>query len=215
MRPLSPAGEDVRLSSCAARHCAGTAGEVRRHPGSSRWNIAPGIGALRLTCCQNSRISQLEAKVAKLDDILGSQQVGVGVSEASRANDRSASRSPSTGAGETAEPSPIQPGDGVSLDPFQLGLLSTETGEVLLNRFRRSLTPHFPFVIIPESLKVTELNRDKPIVCLAVLFASAHDDEVLQGRISRLFEQMLAAALFQGRIASLENLQGLLVYIAW
>ncbi|KAL2277754.1 hypothetical protein FJTKL_15193 [Diaporthe vaccinii] len=59
------------------------------------------------------------------------------------------------------------------------------------------------------------VHREKPIVCLAILFASSYDDGILQGRISRLFEQMLATALLQGRIASLENLQGLLIYTAW
>lgn len=109
----------------------------------------------------------------------------------------------------------IQPANGISLDPFQLGLLSTETGNMLLDRFRKSLTPWFPFVIIPESTTVTDLHREKPIVCLAVIFASAYDDGILQGRISRMFEQMLATALLQGRIASLENLQGLLIFTAW
>lgn len=171
----------------------------------------------RLICCRNSRISELEAKIAKLDNILGSQQQQLsGGSGASPVSDRGASRSSSTAAGETAEEPPQnQPTNGVSLDPFQLGLLSIETGDMLLDRFRRLLTPYFPFVIIPESSKVTELHREKPIVCLAVIFASSHDDGVLQGHISRLFEQMLATALLQGRIASLENLQGLLIFTAW
>lgn len=141
--------------------------------------------------------------------------MGSGGSTTSPASDRGASRSPSTEAGETAESSRAQPANEVSLDPFELDLLSIETGDLLLDRFRISLTPYFPFVIIPESSKVTDLHREKPMVCLAVLFASSYDDGVFQGRISRLFEQMLATALLQGRIASLENLQGLLIYTAW
>lgn len=139
-----------------------------------------------------------------------------GGSEASPVSGRDVSRSSSAAAGETAdEASRIQHANGVSLDPFQLGLLSIETGELLLDRFRRSLSPYFPFVVIPQSAKVADLHREKPIVCLAVLFAASIDDRALQARIARLFEQMLATALLQGSISTLENLQGLLIYISW
>lgn len=165
---------------------------------------------------RHSRISQLEAEIARLDNILASQQGSSGGSAVSPASDRGASGSSSTAAGEEdEEPARVQPVNGVSLDPFQLGLLSIETGDLLLDRFRRSLTPYFPFVIIPESSNVTDLHREKPIVCLAVLFASSYDNGILQGRLARLFEQMLVTALMQGRISSLDNLQGLLIYTAW
>lgn len=203
----------MHLPSRTARRCTGTAVKVRDIFG--RGVCWSGYDALRLTRCRDSRISQLEAKIAKLDNILSSQQTGSGRSTASPASERGASRSPSTEAGEAAESSRTQSANGVSLDPFQLGLLSIETGDLLLDRFRRSLTPYFPFVMIPESSQVTDLHREKPIVCLAILFASSYDDEAFQGRISRLFEQMLATELLQGRIASLENLQGLLIYTAW
>lgn len=62
---------------------------------------------------------------------------------------------------------------------------------------------------------MTDLHREKPIMCLAVLFASSYDNGILQGRLARLFEQMLVTALMQGRISSLDNLQGLLIYTAW
>lgn len=214
MRPLSAAEKDLCLPSFTKRSCTGTSDKVRDV--ESQYEIIVwAIGTLRLTRYQHSRINELEAKIAKLDSILSSQKVGSGGSTASPSSDRGASRSPSTEVGEKAEPSRIQPANGVSLDPFQLGLLSTETGDILLDRFRKSLTPWFPFVIIPESTTVTDLHREKPIVCLAVIFASAYDDGILQGRISRMFEQMLATALLQGRIASLENLQGLLIFTAW
>lgn len=119
-------------------------------------------------------------------------------------------------AGEIGEgPFETKRANGVSLDPFQLGLLSIETGEMLLDRFKRSLTPYFPFVIIPEPSKVTDLHQEKKLLCLAVLFAASNNDRGLQARIARLFEQMLAMVLLQGRISTLENLQGLLVYTAW
>lgn len=174
-----------------------------------------GHEALWLTRYRDSRISQLEAKIAELDNILSSQQVGSRGSTGSPVSNPGASRSPSTEAGRASESSRIQPTSEFSLDPFQLGLLSIETGDLLLDRFRRSLTPYFPFVIISESSKVTDLHQEKPIVCLAILFASSCDDRILQRQISRLFEQMLATTLMQGRIASLENLQGLLIWTAW
>jgi len=195
---------------------------MRRRNGKSKkslleeTNVRSSLEALRLTRYQHSRISQLEAEIARLDNILGSQQGSGAGSNSSPVSDRGASRSSSTAAGEEAgESTRVQPVNGVSLDPFELGLLSIETGDLLLDRFRISLTPYFPFVIIPESLRVAALHREKPIVCLAILFASSHDNGVLQARLSRLFEQMLAIELLQGRIASLENLQGLLVYTAW
>ncbi|KAI3396739.1 hypothetical protein diail_11766 [Diaporthe ilicicola] len=199
LRPVFPAEEDMHLPSCAARHCSGTSGK-----------------ALRLTYYRNSRIGQLEAKIDKLDEILTSQQIVSEGSDASPTSNCEASRSSSTVSGEMGEePLRIQNANGVSLDPFQLGLLSVETGEILLDRFRKSLTPYFPFVIISDSSKVTDLHREKTLVCLAVLFAASNDDRGLQAHLARLFEQTLATALLQGSIPTLENLQGLLIYIAW
>lgn len=171
---------------------------------------------MRLTYRRHSRIRQLEAEIARLDSILVSQQGGSAGSDLSPSSDHGAPRSPSVAAGEgTEESTAVPPVNGISLDPFELGLLTPDTGNLLLTRFRISLTPNFPFVIISESVEVTDLHREKPIVCLAILFASSHDDGILQARLSRLFEQMLATSLLQGRIATLENLQGLVIYIAW
>lgn len=117
---------------------------------------------------------------------------------------------------ESAIPAAATPTD--PHDPFALGLLNPEKGEILLDRFRSTMAPRFPFVVLPdgdnrELLKL--LRRERPHLCLAVLAASASDDFVLQRELSRLFNKAVASGLTTGRIRTLDVLQGLLVHLAW
>jgi len=129
---------------------------------------------------------------------------------------------PSSGQSDSDSPTPAAVG---THDPFSRGLLDVERAGPLFRRFRASMTPRFPFVVLPATddgsgtEKETEglqlLRRQRPFLCLAALAASCHDDFVLQRELSRLFNESLSARLATGNIRSLDVLQGLLVHLAW
>ncbi|KAK1992403.1 hypothetical protein LX36DRAFT_588497 [Colletotrichum falcatum] len=112
-------------------------------------------------------------------------------------------------------PRPSLPGyAAASHDPFKSGQLSLDKGQDLLNRFRARLTPHFPFVIIPDSEHISTLRQTRPALCLALLAASSHDDVRLQRALGQMFNELVAARLVSGNFTCLDVLQGLLVHLA-
>ncbi|KAM5342328.1 hypothetical protein ACJ41O_013294 [Fusarium nematophilum] len=102
-----------------------------------------------------------------------------------------------------------------SLNPFNRGLLSFDQGQDLLDAFRSKMTPHFPFVAVPDALSVQELVREKPALCVAVLSAASYGDPRLQRALGKLFNEVVAIRLIGGPFASIDMLQGLLVHLAW
>lgn len=77
------------------------------------------------------------------------------------------------------------------------------------------MTAHFPFVVLPQSLPVSELARDRPCTCLAVLAAASHGKLKLQRSLGSLLNELIASKVVIGPIHSLDMLQGLLVNVAW
>ncbi|KAK8096050.1 hypothetical protein PG999_014072 [Apiospora kogelbergensis] len=77
------------------------------------------------------------------------------------------------------------------------------------------MTAHFPFVVLPQSLHVSELARDRPCTCLAVLATASHGKLKLQRSLGSLLNELIASKVAIGPIHSLDMLQGLLVNVAW
>lgn len=79
------------------------------------------------------------------------------------------------------------------------------------------MIPHFPFVLIPDTVTAQDLARDKPCLCVAVFCVSCSDDPVLQKSIGRLFNQMVSMRLLakKGWFTTMDLLQALLVGLAW
>lgn len=160
-----------------------------------------------------SRIEQLEAK---LNRIASTQQFSRDGSQVSSANGSEPSASASARTLTSADNENVVGfGTMSSFDPFERGMLSTATGNTLLDQFRAKMAPYFPFVIIPESTRIEDLRPARLFLCVATLFASSHEDLDLQRNLARLFEQMVAAKLLEGGFASFDILQGLIVYLAW
>lgn len=138
----------------------------------------------------------------------------------SRRHASSAISGPKGGQAETVPPTP---GPVNPHDPFTHGLLDAEKAEHLLQRYRSTLTPRFPFVVLPDDrvrdgdgeTALEFLRRERPSLCLAVLAVSASDDFVLQRELGRLFNECAANGLITGKVRSLDMLQGLLVHLAW
>lgn len=102
-----------------------------------------------------------------------------------------------------------------SLDPFQRGILSVEHGQELLDSFRSKMTSYFPFVVIPDSFSVRELQQQKPHLCIAVLAAASFRNVKNQRALGGFFNEVIAQRLAKGPFATLDLLQGLLVHLAW
>jgi hypothetical protein len=93
--------------------------------------------------------------------------------------------------------------------------LSLEKGQDLLDTFRIRMSPHFPFVVVPENVPIQGLVQDKPALCVAILAATSHEDLRLQQELGRLFNELVVVRMIKGPFASLDMLQGLLVHLAW
>ncbi|KAH7246476.1 hypothetical protein BKA59DRAFT_200191 [Fusarium tricinctum] len=100
-------------------------------------------------------------------------------------------------------------------NPFARGLLSFEKGQDLLDIFKIRMSPHFPFVVVPENIPIQGLVQDKPALCVAILAAASHEDLRLQQDLGILFNELVVVRMIKGPFASLDMLQGLLVHLAW
>ncbi|KAF4455689.1 hypothetical protein FALBO_15570 [Fusarium albosuccineum] len=114
---------------------------------------------------------------------------------------------------------PDAPGDifnaDASLDPFERGILSLETGAALLDQFRTRMTPYFPFVVFAKDVSIEELNSQHPCACLAALAAASHADAPTQKALGNLFKQVVGAKMVNGNFNHLDLLRGLLIHLAW
>ncbi|KAF5547968.1 cercosporin resistance [Fusarium napiforme] len=102
-----------------------------------------------------------------------------------------------------------------SHNPFSRGLLSFEKGQEFLDTFRMRMSPHFPFVIVAESVTIQGLVQDRPTLCVAILAAASHEDLKLQQSLGKLFNEIVLVIMVKGPFATLDMLQGLLVHLAW
>ena len=100
-------------------------------------------------------------------------------------------------------------------NPFARGMITLEKGQECLDFFRIRMAPHFPFVMISESITMQGLVQDKPALCVAILAASCHDDRKLQRELGKLFNEIVVVRMIKGPFASLDMLQGLLIHLAW
>ncbi|KAF4441526.1 cercosporin resistance [Fusarium acutatum] len=102
-----------------------------------------------------------------------------------------------------------------SHNPFSRGLLSFERGQEFLDTFRMRMSPHFPFVIVAESVTIQGLVQDRPTLCVAILAAASHEDLKLQQKLGKIFNEIVLVRMIKGPFATLDMLQGLLVHLAW
>lgn len=93
--------------------------------------------------------------------------------------------------------------------------MTLEQGQECLDMFRSRMSPHFPFVMIQESVTIQSLVQDRPALCVAVLAASCHENRRLQRELGRLFHEIVLVRMMKGPFATLDMLQGLLVHLAW
>ena len=54
-------------------------------------------------------------------------------------------------------------------DPVNAGLLDEQMADVLLDEFRQSYTPSFPFVVVPPNVSANVLRRSQPFLFHAIM----------------------------------------------
>ena len=110
-------------------------------------------------------------------------------------------------AGLTAVP---EPRAGV----LEMGLIGLEQAELLLENFR-SMARHFPYILIPEAITVSELSRRQPMLLHAILVTSSWRERSLQRALEQAYTREICSRMIVEGEKSLDMLQSLLVYVTW
>lgn len=79
----------------------------------------------------------------------------------------------------------------------------------------RSMSPYFPFVIIPNEATVLSMAEDRPFLCLAALAAATSVEKDLQTSLEQSFRVAILQKIMLDGDRNLDLLNGLLVYLAW
>lgn len=84
-----------------------------------------------------------------------------------------------------------------------------------LEIFRRAFVNYFPFVVVPPKVSVEALRNDNPFLFLCIMAVTSFEDPILQRRLGKEIKQQVCDRLVMGCEASMDLLQGLLVFVAW
>jgi hypothetical protein len=112
-------------------------------------------------------------------------------------------------------PAPVHP-EVPSLVLYQIRQLISDSAaiEMYLKRFR-SLSTYFPFVGLPENWTAQSLISSRPFLVFGILCATCRNNPLLHYRLDIEFKKALSDRVLVRGEASLDLLQGMLVYIAW
>ncbi|PLB50403.1 hypothetical protein P170DRAFT_435591 [Aspergillus steynii IBT 23096] len=150
------------------------------------------------------RETRIEALEGKVNQLLGQIH-----------NESQAGSSPSAD-GDTTPRGESGPSARTSQDVISRGIVTFDHASSLLDGFRRTMMPHFPFVIIPEKTTLQELREEKPFLLLAVLTVSLYQNLSLRRVFMEEFRSAARERMLFGMIESpFEVLQGLLVSLGW
>ena len=102
----------------------------------------------------------------------------------------------------------------VSVDVFQLGIITVHEAEVLLDA---SLLEYgdFPWVVLPSRLPLDLFRREKPILLLSLLALASRRQALLHDSLVREFKNIISAKVIMDGSPDLDLLQSLLLYLAW
>jgi hypothetical protein len=100
-------------------------------------------------------------------------------------------------------------------DVIDDGWLDMEAASRYLEMFRTVMVHRFPFVVISPSVTAQGLRETKPFLFLTVLAAASYENMPLQRRLGGEIKHVVSSRMIFGGEASIELLQGLLIYLAW
>jgi len=87
-------------------------------------------------------------------------------------------------------------------------------GDAFLAIYRNQMTPHFPFIVVEESVSAETLNLDKPFFYLCIIAVTKLNSSH-QKALGKLIMQQLGERLFARGERNLDLLLGSLTYAAW
>jgi hypothetical protein len=98
-------------------------------------------------------------------------------------------------------------------DPTAPNFSSTDAN-ALLEFFRTQISPRFPFVVIPPSMSVENLYRNRPFLYISIIAVTSRSSTEQQ-ELSKLVMKHLAERLIINCERSLDLLLGVLVFAGW
>ncbi|KAJ5570605.1 uncharacterized protein N7459_010035 [Penicillium hispanicum] len=138
--------------------------------------------------------TRLEALEAKLDQFI-SQRSGP---------TRHTSNSPAVSDGERAL------GENDSRDVIGRGVIGLAHAESLLDVFRYSMMPHFPFVMLSAHMTLSWLREERPCLLLAVFLVASKENITCQRTLEDAFKELVAERMIFTHAPSMDLFQGLL-----
>ncbi|KFZ16534.1 hypothetical protein V502_05049 [Pseudogymnoascus sp. VKM F-4520 (FW-2644)] len=152
---------------------------------------------------------RIEALEAKVNQLLGATSQGVTAQPA-----RSTPPEQFTFDFGSEGPTPAVT-SGMIKDVIDDEMLDMEAASRYLEIFRTVMVHRFPFVVISPSVTAQELREKKPFLFLTVLAAASYENMPLQRRLGKEIKHVVSSRMIFGGEASIEILQGILVYLAW
>lgn len=122
----------------------------------------------------------------------------------------------SAGSHRTTENPPIRNVEGSSVPLSDEGFYADEQeARLVLNIYREKLTPHFPFVVIPQNVTPLELRHSKPFLYRVIMTVACQRSSRHQQTLSELVKNYYIQRVLVNGEQNFDLLQGLLVFLGW
>ncbi|KAJ9481164.1 hypothetical protein VN97_g12337 [Penicillium thymicola] len=100
-------------------------------------------------------------------------------------------------------------------DVIDRGIVRFDDAVTLLESFRETLMPCFPFIFIAPEVTLAQLRAEKPLLLLAILKVSSYKNAAAQEILEETFQTAVADQMIFAHNPSMDVLLGLLVALAW
>lgn len=100
-------------------------------------------------------------------------------------------------------------------DVIDRGIVKFDDAVTLLESFRETLMPFFPFVFIAPEVTLAQLRVEKPLLLLAILKVSSSKNAAAQQILEETYQTAVADQMIFAHNPSMDVLLGLLVALAW
>lgn len=87
--------------------------------------------------------------------------------------------------------------------------------EILVDRFRRLMAHTFPFVILPQNARASQLSIDKPLLLHSIVTVTYFHDFPRQQMMLKHLMRDISERVIINNEKSIDILQGILVLVAW
>ncbi|KAJ5497661.1 hypothetical protein N7453_006712 [Penicillium expansum] len=100
-------------------------------------------------------------------------------------------------------------------DVIDRGIVRFDDAVSLLESFRETLMPCFPYILIAPEVTLAQLRAEKPLLLLAILKVSSYKNAAAQQILEETFQTAVADQMIFAHNPSMDVLLGLLVVLAW